>query len=280
MNIACLRTFLSVVQTGNLNKAAEQLHVTQSTVTTRLDTLEDSLGQRLLMRSRRGAELTKAGFAFRRHAELIVTNWEIGRKKVHLPKGFSGHFSLACHHDLWEAKGNIMIDRISDEYPGLAMEIWPGSMDEIRRWASSGMIDAGLVPHPLTDTGLSSSGPVRERLVQVSSVDRGVQDWDPDYIFVDYGPEYQRSHASIWPNDETARFSFASARWALDHLLCYGGSAYLPWSIARPHVEAGRLFVIANSTELERSLYLIWRDAAVSAHIWLPEASAYLADTD
>ena len=72
MNIAALQTFLAVVQIGNLNKAAEQLNVTQSTVTTRLDTLEETLGQRLLVRSRRGAELTKAGFVFLRHAEVAA----------------------------------------------------------------------------------------------------------------------------------------------------------------------------------------------------------------
>ena len=80
MNIAAFQTFLAVVETGNLSKAAEQLHVTQSTVTTRLDVLEETLGQKLLVRSRRGAELTKAGFAFQRHAELMVQAWEQARK--------------------------------------------------------------------------------------------------------------------------------------------------------------------------------------------------------
>ena len=61
MNLAGLQTFLAIVETGNLVRAAERLHVTQSTVTSRLDTIEDALGQRLLVRSRKGAELTKAG---------------------------------------------------------------------------------------------------------------------------------------------------------------------------------------------------------------------------
>ena len=47
MNISALKTFLTVVDLGNLNKAAERLNVTQSTVTARLDSLEEALGQRL-----------------------------------------------------------------------------------------------------------------------------------------------------------------------------------------------------------------------------------------
>jgi len=50
MNLVTLKTFLAVVQTGNLNKAADLLNVTQSTVTARLDALDTELGQSLLLR--------------------------------------------------------------------------------------------------------------------------------------------------------------------------------------------------------------------------------------
>ena len=44
MNLVTLRTFLAVVQTGNLNKAADLMNVTQSTITARLDALDTELG--------------------------------------------------------------------------------------------------------------------------------------------------------------------------------------------------------------------------------------------
>ena len=46
MNIVLARTFLETLEAGNLNKAAARLHVTQSTVTMRLNALEDLLGVR------------------------------------------------------------------------------------------------------------------------------------------------------------------------------------------------------------------------------------------
>ena len=49
MNITAIQAFLTVVRSGNLNRAAEQLNVTQSAVTTRLDTLEQALGAKLLV---------------------------------------------------------------------------------------------------------------------------------------------------------------------------------------------------------------------------------------
>ncbi len=45
MNISVISTFLAIAERGQLNRAAEQLHVTQSTVTTRLNNLEAELGQ-------------------------------------------------------------------------------------------------------------------------------------------------------------------------------------------------------------------------------------------
>lgn len=55
------RTFLEIVHTGSFLKAADRLHVTQTTVSARIRTLEESLGKRLFVRSRNGVTLTAAG---------------------------------------------------------------------------------------------------------------------------------------------------------------------------------------------------------------------------
>ena len=272
MNIAALQTFLAVVQTGNLNKAADQLHVTQSTVTTRLDTLEDALGQKLLVRSRRGAELTKAGFAFQRHAELVAQAWDQARKAVGLPKGFSGMFSFACHADLWDGAGSDWLERVREDQPDLALEAWSGDVSDIGRWLSSGLVDMALVPEPLGGAGLASHEFARDRLVQVSTVPRAAVAWDPDYVYVDLGSEFRRRHTLAWPVDETAHMTFGSSRWALDHLLDKGGSAYLPWRLAEPWVGKGRLHPVDGAPEFTRSLHMTWRNASLATHPWIDEA--------
>lgn len=268
MNLANLQTFLVVVQMGNLNKAAERLNITQSTVTARLDALEDFLGQRLLVRARRGTQLTKAGLAFQRHAELIVQTWDLARKRVGLPKGFSGLFSFACIHDLWEGLGARMVDELLEERPALAVEAWQGEPGEIHRWLSSGLVDAALTSEPLAGPGLAFARIGYDRLVQVANVRRALMAWDPTYIFVDLGAEFRRAHALAWPVDDTPRISFASSRWALDHLLARGGSAYLPWRMVEPHMEE-RLFLVEDAPEFERPLHLVWREAALDNHPWV-----------
>ncbi len=273
MNLASVKTFLAVVRTRNLNKAAEQLHVTQSTVTARLDSLEQALGQKLLLRSRRGAELTKAGFAFQRHAEVLVQTWDLARKAVGLPRNFSGLFSLACHGEFWTGLGEGLLERIKQEHPDLALEAWPGELADIQRWLASGLVDAALSPEVLGASGLASRTLMQERLVQVSSVRRFAQRWDPAYIFVDMGAAYRSQHAQAWPIEESAHMTFGSSNWALDYLLRHGGSAYLPWRLAEPQVAAGRLFEVSGSPEFQRPIHLIWREASLAAHPWIKSLS-------
>ncbi|MEX2202167.1 MAG: LysR family transcriptional regulator [Dongiaceae bacterium] len=274
MNIAAIQTFLAVVRAGNLNKAAEQLNVTQSTVTARLDALDETLGQRLLVRSRKGAQLTKAGFAFERHAELLLQTWDQGRKAVGLPKEFLGIVSLACHPELWTGIGERWIDAVERDHPEMALEVWPGEPAEMRRWLSGGLVDVAFSLEPVTGDGVASRETMRDALVQVATIDRDVQAWDPAYIYVDLGPAFRRDHRLAWPGDDTPRITYASSGWALEHLLRKGGSAYLPWRLAAAHVAAGRLYPVRGADEFSRPVYFNWREASAAVHPWLLSASS------
>lgn len=59
-----LRSFVAVVDHGRLNRAAAVLHLTESAVSHHLRRLEDTLGVRLLERSRGQSALTEAGERF------------------------------------------------------------------------------------------------------------------------------------------------------------------------------------------------------------------------
>lgn len=66
-------TFLAIIENGSLSKAADQLKITQSTVSLRLKNLETELGCTLIDRRRgeRSIELTPAGKVFLCFAEQI-----------------------------------------------------------------------------------------------------------------------------------------------------------------------------------------------------------------
>ncbi|MEM9477984.1 MAG: LysR family transcriptional regulator [Pseudomonadota bacterium] len=271
MNITAVQTFLAVVESGNLNKAAERLNVTQSTVTARLDALDAAFGQPLLVRSRRGAQLTRAGFAFRPHAETLLRSWDQAHNAVGLPSGFSALFSFACEVDLWASAGKAWFNEARQAHPDLAFEAWPASLDELKSWLASGLTDAALSTEPLAGYGITSREYACERLVQVSTTPRDAQPWHPDYVYVDHGAEFRRQHSQTWSTDQTASVTYASGAWALEHLLVEGGSAYLPWKTCKAYLETGLLHLVVGSPELSRMIYIVVRNASQTTFPWVLE---------
>ncbi len=73
MDLRLLEYFLAVAKTGNITRAAEQLHVTQPTISRQLMELEQEMGARLLIRGKRQITLTDAGILFQQRAEEIVS---------------------------------------------------------------------------------------------------------------------------------------------------------------------------------------------------------------
>ena len=77
--------FLVLADTLHFRKAAEKLHITQSALSQKIQRLETMLGQRLLIRTNRKVELSRAGHLFRKEAEIIlnqiqrsIERWRMG----------------------------------------------------------------------------------------------------------------------------------------------------------------------------------------------------------
>ena len=71
LNYHHLHYFWAVAKEGNLTRAAAQLHVSQSALSTQIKQLEDQLGQALFSRERRVLQLTEAGRVALTYAETI-----------------------------------------------------------------------------------------------------------------------------------------------------------------------------------------------------------------
>lgn len=271
MNLTFLKTFLTVIEAGNLNKAAERLNVTQSTVTARLDALEEALGRRLLMRSRRGALLTRAGFELRPHAELLVNGWAQAKKAINLPEGHSGLFSFACEFDLWHGRGKPWIYAARAANPSIAFEARPGRRAEISNWLGSGLTDAAMVMEPLPGLDISMCELEPERIVLVSTEPADEPMQQAAYVHVDLGPDFRRQFAQAFPSAPTAGMTFSLSDWALGHILTHGGSCYLPSDLIEDHLAEGRLHRVTDAPEFTRELHLVWREANEAIFPWLKD---------
>ena len=75
MDIRQVQYFLKIAATGNFTVAAEDLYISQSSLSKQIIALEKELDVRLFDRSRRKIALTEAGKVFRKHANQLNTEY-------------------------------------------------------------------------------------------------------------------------------------------------------------------------------------------------------------
>ena len=75
MNIRQMQSFLKVAETGSFTAAAEELFLSQSSLSKQVIALESELGVLLIDRSRRKIALTAAGEIFRKHAQTLNADY-------------------------------------------------------------------------------------------------------------------------------------------------------------------------------------------------------------
>lgn len=271
MNLLELRTFLIIIETGNLVRASEQLNVTQSTVTARLNSLENEIGQVLINRQKSGASLTAAGVRLQRYANTISDLWQQARQETSLSDAFSAVCNIACHPDLWPHLGSIMFDHIRYTHPSIALSVWQGNQSDLSNWLNAGLSDVSLTYWPNANQKQKVYPLFTDELVLVSSKRNGPIKFDPSYIFVEAGDEFGQQHASAYADADSARLSFGTAQLGLEYLLINGGSAYLPLRIVEPYLTSKKLYLLNEAPKFERSAFLIVNKSALDKWPWFED---------
>jgi len=263
MNIDLARTFLEIVETGNFNKAAERLNITQSTVSMRIKSLEDELGRPLFTRSKHGTELTSAGLQFRRYAVNLVRVWQQAQDELALPAGFRSVLSVGGQFSLWDRMLLKWIPWMRQAMPDVAIRAEVGLSDMLMRHLAEGMLDIGVMYSPVSKPGLIIDKLLEERLVLVSTQAES-DNWAQNYVYVDWGPEFRDGHGQAFPDMRTPAVSVSLGALGLQHILAIGGSGYFPMRVVRPLIAEGRLHPVAGAQEFRRPAYLVHRPAEES----------------
>jgi LysR family transcriptional regulator, flagellar master operon regulator len=280
MNLEELRTFLAIVETGSLVAASRRLYVTQSTVTARMNALEEELGQKLLHRVKSGAELTSPGFQFKRYAEVMVQLWRQACHEIALPEGFSGVSNVGLEFDLWHDLGQRFLQHIKTHCPGIAVALWPGTQVEVDRWLRTGLIDLAFCFTPQASEKFASRVLLVDEIVLLTTTGKTASSASavtgPGYVFVDHGEEFRRQHAEAFPVKATG-ITIASSEWAIDHLQKNGGSGYLPRRHVREQLAFEQWTIVEDAPVFGRRVYVVEAIQTVRSWEWYEGAIAALA---
>ncbi|MEK3724742.1 LysR family transcriptional regulator [Paenibacillus sp. FSL H8-0034] len=117
-------TFLGVYHAGSYQKAAEQLYLPQSTVSTRIKQLERDLNKTLFIRSRTGIQLTEEGHTFLPYAQRAATSLEEGRLAVEqLNRQQSGKLTLGCNNSFACSLIPHLLAKFNADYPDVSIHV-------------------------------------------------------------------------------------------------------------------------------------------------------------
>ncbi len=146
MEIRTLRYFLAVAREENMSRAAEQLHVTQPTLSKTLKALEDELGKKLFTRHSFSIALTEEGALLRDRAEDLVSMADKIEQEFLTLDDITGgdiYFGLAESYQIRYLAREIRA--FKKIYPDLRYHITSGDTEQVTEKLDKGLLDFGVI---------------------------------------------------------------------------------------------------------------------------------------
>lgn len=254
MDIELARTFLEVMSAGSFCGAAERLHVSQTTVTARVQSLEETVACQLFVRNRSGARLTVEGERFVAYATTLVQTWECAKAEMKLPRGRESRLRIGAETSLWNPVLSNWVSWLQQSCPSVAVNTDVSDAKTLLTKLEKGFLDAAIVHRPNYFSGFMVEQLLEEKLVHVQVPNK----FTPN-LFVDWGPEFKAQYDAALPQPRQAAFTFNLGPLALRVMLDGGGNGYFRTRVVEPHLRSGELERVADSPEFTHPVYLVYR---------------------
>jgi DNA-binding transcriptional LysR family regulator len=167
MELSDLQVFRTVVQAGGVVRAAEILHRAQSSVTVRIQVLEERLGVELFFREGRRMQLSPAGKILAGYADRLLDLAQEASDAIKQNQP-TGVLRLGAMESTAAARLPTPLGRFHELYPDVALELYSGDPRELVQKVLNSELDAALIADPISDRRLESVPIYEEELVIVA----------------------------------------------------------------------------------------------------------------
>lgn len=275
LELSDLHTFRAVVQAGGINKAAESLHRAQSSITVRIQQLEEKLGVPLFLREGRALELSPAGKVLMDYADRLLDLAEEASQATRndQPKGI---LRLGCMESTAAVRLPQPLGVYHEMYPDVALELYSDDPRELTNLVLQSKLDAALITDPVSDKRLNSMVIYEEELVIIAEA-RHARIGSPKDIasktILAFHPGCpHRKRLEDWFSRSRAKpqrvVEVGSYHVILGCVAVGMGVALVPRSVLSTYVERARLSIHALPPKSNRALTrLIWRKDSPEANI-------------
>jgi DNA-binding transcriptional LysR family regulator len=268
-----MECFLAVARLGNVSRAAEEMYLTQPTLTARIKALEDELGDQLFVRTSRGMRLTEAGREFVPYAERSMASIEEGRQRLRELRGASGgRLSLGTSPGVSTYALPAILERFTAAHPRVSVSVRTGHSEDILEMVLKEDVQLGLAREmehpeieslPLYEDELVLVVDPQHRFTEKGSAEIA-EVGDEHLILFDHASSYYELTQSLFRSAGIREYSaieldnIEAAKRMVEHRL---GVAFLPRTAVVRSVAAGHLSLIEieDSPEIQRPIVALWR---------------------
>lgn len=143
-----LRLFLVVLEEGSLRRAADRLHISQSSITRRMQSLELDLGGQVLERTSAGVRPTDGGRALAKRAKTLIADYDSAMAEVRrLNRGESEQLRIGYIASAVQEYLDPALAAVRRAYPKLKVKMLDQSPGEMIAALRQGKIDLALTLH-------------------------------------------------------------------------------------------------------------------------------------
>lgn len=150
-----MRYFLTVAKEQNFTKAAEQLHITQPTLSRQMAAFEEDLGITLFIRNGKKISLTDEGILLKRRA-LEILNLE--ERTLEELKGkeevVEGTITIGCGEFAAVETLAKICKTYKEKYPLVQIALHTATADTVYEMMKKGLVDIALFLEPVDTEGL------------------------------------------------------------------------------------------------------------------------------
>ncbi len=168
MEVSDLRTFMAVMETGSISRAAKNLHRVPSGVTARIMQMEEDLGIPLFLREKKRLLPTARGQTLYTYARRITTLMDEAELCV---KGMEpgGRLRIGALESAAAARLPEVLARLHAEYPNMELELVMGTSSSLYGDILENRLDAVFVVDAPSDERLERVEAFNEQLVLIAT---------------------------------------------------------------------------------------------------------------
>lgn len=151
MTFEQLRTFFWVARLGGFRRASERLNLSQPAVSTRVATLENELGVKLLERTPKGIVPTKPGTLLLSYAEQMLFVHEEIIKRVANTSQMDGLFRIGASETVAQAWLPDFLKAFSNEFPRVNIDLTVDISGNLRNSLLQQNVDLAFLMGPVSE---------------------------------------------------------------------------------------------------------------------------------